>query len=132
MEILIAILGLIVAIITLWYSYFRKPKEEFHHLKVQFKATQGMSKELQSELEDYINKTGSGDEFIFQNISYSSYLNVLKESYKENLSDDLLYRLDELNLSKSIIESMIKSLDKQFSELQQILIEIRIRKQNIN
>lgn len=132
MEILIAILGLIVAIIALWYSHFRKPKEEFHHLKVQFRATQSMSKELQSELEDYINKTGSGDEFIFQNISYTSYLNVLKESYKENLSDDLLYRLDELNLSKSIIESMIKSLDKQFSELQQILIEIKIRRQNIH
>ena len=132
MEALIGIFGLIVAIITLWYSFFRKPKEELQHLKAQFKATQSISKELQSEIENYISKTGRGDELMFSNISYSSYLNTLKESYKENLSDELYNKLERLNLSKSIINSMIKSLDGQFAALQHILIEMKIKNKRID
>jgi len=132
LEILIGIFGLIIAIATFWYSFFRKPKEELLHLKAQFKATQSISKELQSEIEKYISKTGRGDELMFSNISYSSYLNTLKETYKENLSDELYAKLERLNLTKSIIHSMIKSLDSQFSALQHMLIEMRIKNKRIN
>ena len=132
MEVLIATLSLVVAILTLWYGYFRKPKEELQHLKAQFRATQSLSKELQTELEDFINITHCGEDFIFQNVSYSAYLNLLKDSYQENLSDDLFFKLDKLNLTKNIINSMIKSLEKQFSELQKMLIEIKIRKPSVD
>lgn len=132
MEILIGIFGLIIAIVTFWYSFFRRPKEELQHLKIQFKATQSISTELQSEIEKYINSTGHGDEIMFSNISYSSYLNTLKETYKENLSDELYNKLERLDLTKSVINSMIKSLESQFSALQHMLIEIKIKNNRIN
>ncbi len=127
MEIIIGILGLIIAVLTFWYSFYKKPKEELLHLKAQFKATQKLSENLQVELENYIAKTNSADQPIFPNISFGSYLNEMKESYKENLSDELYNKLDNLNLSKSINQSMIESLETQFSALQQIQIEIKMR-----
>ncbi len=64
---------------------------------------------------------------MFANISFGAYLTEMKESYEENLSDELYNSLDTLNLTKPIIKSMIKSLETQFSALQQIQIELRIR-----
>ncbi|SHG83138.1 hypothetical protein [Flagellimonas flava] len=132
MEIFIGILGLVIAILTFWYSFYRKPKEELNHLKVQFKATQKLSKDLQVELERYITETNSWDHQMFTNISFGSYLTEMKESYKQNLSDELYDKLDNLDLTKSTILSMTKSIETQFNALQQIQIEIRMRSREIN
>ena len=127
MEITIGIIGLVIAIITFWYSFYRKPKEELEHLKIQFKSTQKLSKELQGELENYITRTDSWDLQMFPNISFRSYLTEMKESYKKNLSDELYNTLDSMNLTKPIIQSMTKSIETQFDALNQIQIELRIR-----
>jgi len=127
MENIIGVIGIAIALLTFWYSFHRKPTEELDHLKVQYKSTQQLSKELQIELENYINKTNSWDAPLFPNISYGSYLTEMKESYKKNLSDDLYNKLDSLNLTKPIIQSMTKSLETQFNALQQIQIALRIQ-----
>ena len=132
MEILITIIGLIIALLTFWYSFYRKPKEELDHLKVQFNATQQLSKEVQRELENYINNTKSREQLMYPNITFGSYLIEMRESYKENLSDDLYNKLNNLKLTKPIIKSMTESLETQFKALQQIQIELKIRnRQNI-
>lgn len=126
MEILIGVFGLAIAVLTFWYTFLRKPKEELEHLKIQFKATQNLSKELQKELEKLMENFDIGHEQIFRNVSYSDYLRELKESYQQNLSDELYQKISKTNLSKNLINSMIKSLENQFSEIQKILIEVRI------
>ncbi|WP_299535535.1 hypothetical protein [Ulvibacterium sp.] len=131
MEIAIGIIGLIIAILTFYYSFFRKPKEELDNLKIQFKPTQQLSKKLQVELENYINATDSWNHPMFPNISFGAYLTEMKESYKENLSDDLYKKLDTLNLTKPIIRSRTKSLETQFNALQQLQIELRIRSRKV-
>ncbi|MEM8507908.1 MAG: hypothetical protein AAF717_08765 [Bacteroidota bacterium] len=131
MEIIIAILGLLVAILTFWYSFYRKPKEELEHFIVQFKSTQSISKQLQIELESFIQNANCGSEEMFRNITFDSYLEELKESYQQNLSDKLLEKVTNTNPTKSIILSMTRSLENQFNEIQKILIEIRIRNKEL-
>ena len=128
MEKIIGIIGLMIAILTFWFSFCRKPKEELEHLKVLFKSTQKISQDLQIELDNYINETESWDLDMFPNISFSSYLTEMKNSYKENLSDELYNKLNTLELTKPIIVSMTKSLENQFNTLQHIQIELRMRK----
>ncbi|MFT7901307.1 hypothetical protein VBY74_15140 [Tenacibaculum ascidiaceicola] len=127
MENIIGVIGVLIAMLTFWYSFYRKPNDELEHLKAQYKSTQQLSKELQVELENYIKKTNSWDTPLFPNISYGSYLIEMKESYKENLSDDLYNKLDTMNLTKPIIKSMVNSLETQFNALQQIQIVLRMQ-----
>lgn len=40
---IIAIIGLVIALITFIWQFYFNPKEEYSHLKVQFKANQRLS-----------------------------------------------------------------------------------------
>lgn len=130
MEIFIGIFGLIIAIATFWYSFKRKPKEELQFLKLQFRSTQKLLKDLQIELEDFINKNLCSELEMFPNISFSCYLSEMKSSSKENLSEELYDKIDEMELTKPIIKSMTKSLENQFNELQKIQTELSMRERN--
>ncbi|MCG6189265.1 hypothetical protein [Maribellus maritimus] len=128
MEILIGLVALIVAILTFKFSFFRKPKDELEHLKIQFKATQNLSNKIQNELTIYISKNNASNEIIFGDITCSRYLSKMKESSEKNLSDKLFDNFDELKLTKPTILSMTKSLEEQFNALLQVQTFIELKK----
>lgn len=126
MDIVVGILGLIIASVSFYYGFFRKPKEELEHLKIQFKSTQNLSKKLQKELYYLIENNNCGDDTMFDGVTYTQYLNELKLGYDEHLSNNLYSKLENLDLTKPIINSMTKSLENQFSALQEIQTKLRI------
>lgn len=127
MNIILGIIGVFIAGATFYFTFYRKPINELNHLKLQFKMTQSISNETQKDIERFADKTDCWNEQIFQGITFREYLRELKDSYQENLSDKLLNDFDNLNLSKSNIESMTKSLEEQFSALQQIQIATKMK-----
>jgi len=126
MEITIGILTLLVAIFTLKLQFFSKPKEELEYLQIQFKATQKLSLQVQNELEQFIFEYCAGENEIFPGVRYKDYLAKMKESFKENLSDEVYNRVISLKLSKSNINSMAKSLETQFTALSQIHVNLTL------
>lgn len=53
---IITIIGVVLAIIPIIYQFYLKPKEKFSHLKIQFRATQRLSLQVQAELREFIEK----------------------------------------------------------------------------
>lgn len=51
---IITIIGVVLAIIPIIYQFYLKPKEKFSHLKIQFRATQRLSLQVQAELREFI------------------------------------------------------------------------------
>ena len=122
---IIAILGVIVAVITFIYQFHLKPKEKLSHLKIQFKATQRLSLQVQEELRKFIEKYDAGDQFLMPGITYQAYLAQMERSFDENLSDRLLKEVESLKPSDYTIDSMLKSLETQFEALSQIDTQLR-------
>lgn len=116
----ISILGVIVSFYAIKLQFFSAPNEELEHLRVQFRANQELSIQVQNELDCIIKKFNVGNKMLFPGITYSIYLENMRSSYKENLSEDLYNSLLTLNLSKSNISSMRKSLEEQFGALSQL------------
>lgn len=106
----IGILGIVIAVLTFVFQFFSKPKKELHHLKIQFKATQKLSLQVQNELERYIFKYDAEDKYMFPGMTFKACLAEMKRSFKENLSDELLDGIESLKLSKTNIDSMNESL----------------------
>ena len=123
---IIGILGVVIAILTFGLQFFSKPKEEFNHLKIQFKATQKLSLQVQSELEQYIIKYDAENKYMFPGMTYKACLGEMRRSFKENLSDELFDKIESLKLSKTNINSMNESLKTQYSALSQIHSQLRI------
>lgn len=123
---IIGILGVVIAILTFGLQFFSKPKEEFNHLKIQFKATQKLSLQVQSELEQYIIKYDAENKYMFSGMTYKACLTEMRRSFKENLSDEIFNKIESLKLSKTNINSMNESLKTQYSALSQIHSQLRI------
>lgn len=123
---IIGIIGLIIAIITFIYQFYRKPKEEFSHLKKQFEATQKLSLQVQDELEQYIIKYDVQDQYMFPGMTYKACLAEMKRTFKDNLSDEVFKKLKSIKLSKTNLDSMNESLKTQYSALSQIHHKLRI------
>lgn len=123
---IIGILGVVIAILTFGLQFFSKPKEEFNHLKIQFKATQKLSLQVQSELEQYIIKYDAENKYMFSGMTYKACLTEMRRSFKENLSDEIFNKIESLRLSKTNINSMNESLKTQYSALSQIHSQLRI------
>lgn len=111
---------------TFGLQFFSKPKEEFNHLKIQFKATQKLSLQVQSELEQYIIKYNAENKYMFSGMTYKACLTEMRRSFKENLSDEIFNKIESLKLSKTNINSMNESLKTQYSALSQIHSQLRI------
>jgi hypothetical protein len=131
MEITIGILGFVIEIIAIEYFFFSKHKEEKEEeqidpLEAKFKATQKLSEEVQLDIENYILKADASDQLLFKDMTFSEYLAHLKETHRENLSDNLYERLRNLELTKSNSVFIIKSLEFQFSALLQIKNKIQL------
>lgn len=123
---IIGILGVVIAILTFGLQFFSKPKEEFNHLKIQFKATPKLSLQVQSELEQYIIKYDAENKYMFSGMTYKACLTEMRRSFKENLSDEIFNKIESLRLSKTNINSMNESLKTQYSALSQIHSQLRI------
>ena len=74
MEIIIGILALIIAILTFKFSFFKKPTKELELLKVQFRATQKLSKEVEQNLILHIRDNNASNEILFGDITCEKYL----------------------------------------------------------
>lgn len=122
---IIAIIGVVIAIMTFIYQFYRNPKEKFSHLKIQFKATQRLSLQVQAELREFIEKYDAENQFLMPGITYQAYLAQMERSFNENLSDRLLEEVESLKPSDNTIDSMLKSLETQFEALSQIDAQLR-------
>lgn len=87
------------------------------HLKIQFRATQDTSLKVRTDLIRLSQVYGLGSSELFQGMSIDQYIVLLKQTYEKNLSDELLENILKSNPSKSILNSMIISLEKQHTEL---------------
>lgn len=126
-EITVGILGLLIAWFTYQKTFLDKPKEEIEHLKIQFRATQNTSMKVRNDLIRLSQVYGMGSSELFQGITIDNYIRLMKEAYEKNLSDELLDNMLTLKPSRSLLKSMISSLEKQHSEL--IMLETMVNSQ---
>ena len=124
-EIVFGIVGLFIAGLTYKKTYLDKPKEEIEHFIVQFKATQSTSLKVRKELLEYAERNEAFKVDFIPGITIESYLVIMEESFKENLSNELLDKTLKLNPSKLLLSSMSDSLSKQLQELIQIEIMLK-------
>ncbi|MGN6510478.1 MAG: hypothetical protein ACTHLD_13540 [Chitinophaga sp.] len=122
MEILISIVGVIIAWITLVKTFYSEPTEEKENLLLHFLATQKLSKEVSTIMTDYATRMNAFDVYLYtaQKITYRAYINGLIESQHTNLSDELFQKLKNSKLTKSNIASMQRSIEAQFEDLQKM------------
>lgn len=116
-EIAIGILGLLIAWFTYQKTFLDKPKEEIEHLKVQFRASQTTSMKVRTDLIRLSQVYGMGSSELFKGMTIDNYIGLMKETYEKNLSDELLDNMLKLKPSRSLLKSMINSLEKQHNEL---------------
>ena len=121
-EITIAIVGIVIALAT--YIQGQKPteiklpepKEEIENLKVHFLMNQKLSLEIQEFLENYIVENNASEKLLFENMSFSKYLNFVREEHENGLSEKA-YKMISQQLTRPIIESMLSSLQNQNNNL---------------
>jgi hypothetical protein len=116
-EITIGILGLLIAWFTYQKTFLDKPKEEIEHLKIQFRATQATSMKVRTDLIGLSQVHGMGSREIFVGMTIDNYIGLMKQTYEKNLSDELLENVITSKPSRSLLKSMIGSLEKQHAEL---------------
>lgn len=127
MEIAIAIAGLIIAWLTYKKTFYPKLKEEKEHLMVQFRATQTISNQVRENLEKLAEQNNWYDQELFPNITYRQYLDQMKSSYENSLSEQTFEKIQNGNFTKSIILSMTRSLEQQFEALQLMKTQTEIK-----
>ena len=125
----IGVIGVLIAARAFYLNFLSKPKVEIDALIIQYRATQRMNLTLQESLKKYI-KTYDAGEQIFSNyidVSCNSYLQTLKNSYDEYLSEQLLKKILNEKLTKPLINKMMNSLEMQFNDLQNTNDIIRMK-----
>lgn len=116
-EIIIGILGLFIAWFTYQKTFLDTPKEEIEHLTIQFKATQATSMKVRDNLIKLSTEYDMGSNELFPGMTIDYYIRLMTDSYEKNLNDKLLTEMLALKPSKSMLKSMISSLEKQHAEL---------------
>lgn len=126
-EIVISLIGLFIAIATFIQSQkpqeikFLEPNEEMESLKVSFKINQKISLEIQDLLMNYIENNKCSDELFFQKMTFSNYLQFVKDDYKQCLSNEVYEKtLSKEIYTRPIIETMSNSLQNQFQNLMMV------------
>lgn len=130
------IIGFVCVLLTLWtikMQFFSKTKEELEHLRIQFKATQNLSLQIQGDLERLIAQYNAGKCKMVSGFTYETCLEEMKSTFKTNLTDEVLEKLVSQNPSKPTILSVIKSLEVQHENLMQLQVNLNlIRRQMDN
>lgn len=117
--VLIGILSGIIAIIGYFKPWKQKPTEEREHLKIQFDMNKALSIKIQHQLENHININNAEQSLMLQGMTFGKYLEFVKNNHQAYLNDDLRKVIDDPKLTKPNIDSMTKSLEQQFLNLQQ-------------
>lgn len=132
-EILIGLAGLLIALAAFIKSQkpqeikFPLPKDEMLGLKMQFIINQKLSIEIQELLKSYIQLNQCSDELFYRNLTFSKYLDFLKNNYEEHLSEAVYEKtLSERIYTRPVIESMSKSLENQYNNLMLVKNHIKI------
>lgn len=110
----------IIAIMSYRKDHIVKPKEELELLQVQFMSTRSLSISVSNRLEEYGKKFDAFDELIFPGITIEKYIRMLKHSQTTNLAIETFNKAIEAPAPSLAIQSMTKSLEKQFNELMKI------------
>lgn len=124
-SIIIGIICAIVAVIALKKDHYTRPIEEVQNLKLQFTMTRALSQEVQKLIENYICQYNASNKLMYDGITFGQYLNLMKTKFNESFNDEMFRFLDSKELSKPTIESMTKSLEQQFSSLQQVQCQMK-------
>jgi hypothetical protein len=89
-------------------------------LILQFNSTRSLSLSVTEKLENYCKKYNAFNNPMFEGTAFGQYILLLKKSQETNLSKEILDKMLSLSPTKPMIDSMVKSLDKQFNELLKI------------
>ncbi len=117
-----------VLITFILYYKDKSTRDERKHISIAFKANQILSKRIQENLSKFIedynayNTIANSDE----NITFGTYLEILKEEYNKNLTDEVYQSLLNLKLPKPTLQSMIDSLNKQTDALIEVETKMNI------
>lgn len=131
--IIIALVSIGLTLWTIKMQFFSKPKEELEHVRIQFKATQNLSLQIQDDLERLIAQYNAGKCKMVSGFTYETCLEEMKSTFKTNLTDEVLEKLVSQNPSKPTILSVIKSLEVQHENLMQLQVNLNlIRRQMDN
>ncbi|MNU24749.1 hypothetical protein D3C71_130800 [compost metagenome] len=87
--------------------------------------TRALSQEVQKLIENYICQYDASNKLMYDGITFGQYLNLMKTKFNESFNDEMFRFLDSKELSKPTIESMTKSLEQQFSSLQQVQCQMK-------
>lgn len=110
----------VVAILAYRNDHAKKPKEEKEFLILQFNSTRSLSLSVTEKLENYCKKYNAFNDPMFEGTTFGQYILMLKKSQEKNLSKEILDTMLSLSPTKPMIDSMVKSLEKQFNELLKI------------
>lgn len=62
---------------------------------------------------------------MYDDITFGQYLNLMKTKFNESFNEEMLRFLDSKELYKQTIKLMTKSLEQQFSSLQQVQYQMK-------
>jgi hypothetical protein len=116
-EITTGILGLLIAWFIYQKTFLDRSKEEIEHFTAQFRATQTTSFKVRNDLIELSKERGVGSSELFVVMTINRYIILMTDSYEKNLSYGLLTKILETKPSRSLLKSMISSLEKKHTEL---------------
>lgn len=115
-NIIIGILGVVVALAFGLYQFTVIPKKEIKESKIAlaalFNTSQHILKTFIVELKDYAALNG-GHELFSDGITVDGYIRYLEDLEKSDLSNTLLTNITNEDLSKDIIITMTERLNQQ-------------------
>lgn len=129
-EIVIGTVGLIIAFLSYRRSFkptpVAEPIEERENLKAYFLMVQKTYLQTQSLVETYIIQNNADQDFMFENVTFSYYLQKMKSEFDRCNSNEVYKNTLTLPLSKSNIDSMMGSLKIQYDSLMQIKFKMEV------
>ncbi|MGV0924461.1 hypothetical protein [Empedobacter tilapiae] len=141
LRILLSIIGVIIALISLIYAKksFSKDygvdreNELIEKLRFDFFVTRNTSLECSQLIKELIEEYNLGESLFIDSFTYNDYLRNLIHSQEKNLKEDTIENAlnQEATIPFHVVESMIKSINKQKNELSQIYTHLEIVKHNL-
>lgn len=139
--ILLSIIGVIIALISLIYAKKNFSKdyggdrenELIEKLRFDFIVTRNTSLECSQLIQELIEEYNLGESLFIDSFTYNDYLKNLIHSQEKHLKEDTIENAlnQEATLPFHVVESMIKSINKQKNELSQIYTHLEIVKHNL-
>lgn len=115
MEIVLAICTILGTLIAI-YQYkqsLNDLKEQKETLLATYSTSQKLIVKLINDLKEY-TKTNSFDNHLFaQGVTFRGYINYLEDMYEKELSDTFYEKLKSMKSTKSNLQMMQSSLEKQ-------------------